>query len=357
MLQTIVLPLIGGLVVLTLGADRLVNAATRLALLMGIPPLIVGLTIVAMGTSAPEVAISVTAAVKGQGDIALGNVVGSNIMNLLIILGLAALLRPIRVQRQLLRSDLPIMIALTAMAWFFAWTDNAFTHTEGLVLIICLVPYLLFLLKTARKQKKIALSDIPILEEGARKPKATGIEILKDLVYFSLGLAALIFGAQYFTEGAVNLARFLDVPEWIIGLTIVSLGTSLPELATSVVAALKGSSDMAIGNIIGSNIFNILWVLGPAAILSPVALVVAPEALQLDFPFLMIVSLAALPVFLTGSIISRSEGLLFLLAYGYYLVTLIAQVQGSALYPQMLQLMLPVFAPIYFIFIFFLRKK
>jgi len=349
MFEHIILPLIGGLIILSLGADRLVHAASRLALALGIPPLIVGLTIVAMGTSAPEVAVSLSAAMEGQGSIALGNVIGSNILNLLLILGISAVIRPIVVQRQLLIWDMPILIGLTGLAWFFSYTDQILTAQEGIILTFLLFPYLTFLYRAARKEKDLPLDELGVLDEGSTLPKPTGVEIIKDLSQLAIGLVALVLGARFFTSGAVALAQFFGVPEWIIGLTVVALGTSLPELATSVVAAFKGASDIAVGNIVGSNIFNILWVLGPAAFLSKTPLVIEQSALSFEWPFLFIISFGALPIFLTGARISRREGLLFLTVFLYYLGTLYLQATQNPFYLKVTDGLGPVFLPIFLI--------
>lgn len=298
-----------GLLLLIAGAEALVRGATRLAARLGISPLVIGLTVVAYGTSAPELAVSVQASLSGSPDIALGNVVGSNIFNVLFILGLSALITPLIVARQLVRFDVPVMIAVSLLLYLFA-LGGRITPVEGGLLVAGIVAYTLFILRAGRTEGNSASSpSAPVrwrLQDG----------LLLQLAMIATGLAALVVGAHWLVEGAVAIAQALGVSEAVIALTVVAAGTSLPEAATSVVAALRGERDIAVGNIVGSNIFNILMIVGVSALVSRDGLVVAPAILHFDLPVMLAVAVACLPIFFAGYMISRWNGALL---YGYYL--------------------------------------
>ncbi|PZQ27424.1 MAG: sodium:calcium antiporter, partial [Ectopseudomonas oleovorans] len=301
--------LIAGLVLLVAGAEVLVRGAAKLAAQFGIPPLIIGLTVVAFGTSAPETAVSVQAALDGSGDLAIGNVVGSNIANVLLILGMTALVAPLIVSRQLIRLDVPIMIGASLLTFGLAW-DGSLSRLDGALLFAGVLTYTGFLIYSARKDK--GGDDDEFAKEfgldEAPKPYAWAI----NLGLIIAGLVLLVTGSNFLVEGAVTLARALGISELVIGLTVVAIGTSLPELATSILAAIKGERDIAVGNIVGSNIFNLLCVLGLASLVSPAAISVSPNALAFDFPVMIAVAVACLPIFFAGYRINRWEGLLFL---------------------------------------------
>ncbi|HSX90849.1 MAG TPA: calcium/sodium antiporter [Pseudomonas sp.] len=313
--------LIAGLVLLVAGAEVLVRGAAKLAAQFGIPPLIIGLTVVAFGTSAPETAVSVQAAYNNSGDLAIGNVIGSNIANVLLILGMTALVAPLIVSRQLIRLDVPIMIGASLVVYALAW-DGSLSRLDGALLFAGVLSYTAFLIVSSRKDKTAPADDEFAKEFGldeTPKPHATAI----NFGLLVAGLVLLVAGSNFLVEGAVGLARALGLSELVIGLTVVAIGTSLPELATSIMAAIKGERDIAVGNIVGSNIFNLLCVLGLASLVSPSAIPVAANALAFDFPVMIAVALACLPIFFTGYRINRWEGLLFLayyLAYTAYLV-------------------------------------
>jgi cation:H+ antiporter len=318
--------LIAGLVLLVAGAEVLVRGAAKLAAQFGIPPLIIGLTVVAFGTSAPETAVSVQAALDGSGDLAIGNVVGSNIANVLFILGLTALIAPLIVSRQLIRLDVPIMIGASLLTFALAW-DGSLSKLDGAILFAGIVAYTAFLIISSHKQKPLEDDEFSKefgLDEPV-KPYAWAI----NLGLIIVGLVLLVSGSNFLVEGAVTLARTLGISELVIGLTVVAVGTSLPELATSVLAAIKGERDIAVGNIVGSNIFNLLCVLGLASLVSPQAISVAANALAFDFPVMIAVAVACLPIFFAGYRINRWEGLLFLAYYVAYTVYLVLSSTGK----------------------------
>ncbi|MHB0776088.1 calcium/sodium antiporter [Halomonas sp. WWR20] len=313
--------LVGGLILLVAGAEVLVRGAAKLAAQFGIPPLIVGLTVVAFGTSAPETAVSVQAALNGSGDLAIGNVVGSNIGNVLLILGLTALIAPLVVSRQLIRLDVPIMIAASFLTLGVAW-DGALSKLDGAILFAGIIAYTAFLIVSSRRDKGACGNDDFTKEFGPQEPPKPYAWLLNAGLVLG-GLILLVGGSNLLVEGAVNLARVLGLSELVIGLTIVAVGTSLPELATSILAAMRGERDIAVGNIVGSNIFNLLCVLGLASLVSPLAITVSPNALAFDFPVMIAVAVACLPIFFTGYSINRWEGLLFLAYYAAYTAYLV----------------------------------
>jgi len=315
---------VAGLALLVVGAELLVRGASTLARRFGIPPLVIGLTIVAMGTSAPEVAVSIRGALAGQADIALGNVVGSNIFNVLFVLGISALVTPLVVTRKLVWLEVPIMIGVALLVWILAW-DGYVGRIEAGVLCAGLVVYTVFQIWEARREGIKAEE----LERGEAKPTGS---ILLNLVFLAGGLGLLVIGANWLVDAAVQMARAIGVSELVIGLTIVAAGTSAPEVATSIMAAIRGERDIAVGNVVGSNIFNILGVLGLAGLVAPSGISVAPAALAFDIPVMVAVMIACLPVFLTGHTIARWEGGLFFLYYVAYTAYLIlAATQHDAL--------------------------
>jgi cation:H+ antiporter len=320
--------IVGGLVVLVAGAELLVRGASRLATALGISPLIVGLTVVAFGTSSPELAVSLQSAFNGQPDLAIGNVVGSNILNVLLILGLSALIVPLVVAQQLVRLDVPIMIGASLLVWGLA-LDSGIERWEGLLLVVLMVGYVVFLVRQSLQEKQSAVRAEYEQEYGGNNGRG-GRQVGVNLMLVAVGLAMLVLGSRFFVQGASDLARLLGLSDLVIGLTIVALGTSLPEVAASVMAALKGERDIAVGNVVGSNIFNLFFVLALTALFSSNGVPVSASALSLDLPFMVAVAFACLPIFLTRNLISRWEGALFL---GYYIAyTLYLLLDGSG-YP------------------------
>ena len=307
---------VAGLALLVLGAEALVRGTSKLASSLGVPPLIVGLTVVAYGTSTPEVAVSLQAALAGQADIAIGNVVGSNIFNVLLILGLSAVIAPLIVSRQLVWMDVPIMIGVSVLLLLMA-LDGRVSRGEGGALALGIVGYTVFLIRQARRETAAAREAAA--EAGGEAPRPAPESAVRmwavNLAYIAAGLGLLAGGARWFVDASVAIARLMGVSELVIALTIVAAGTSMPEVATSIIASLRGERDIAVGNVVGSNIYNILAVLGLAALISPGGVAVAPAALDFDIPVMVAVAVAALPIFVTGHLIARWEGWLFL---GYY---------------------------------------
>ena len=307
-----------GLVLLIVGAELLVRGASRLAAAFGIAPLVIGLTVVAFGTSSPELAVSIKAALSDQASIAVGNVVGSNIFNVLFILGLSALIVPLVVSKQLIRLDVPLMVAVSVVVLLLA-LDGGFGRVDGAILAGSLVAYVAFLIWQSRRDSAAAAAaagDVELPAEGPGHP-------VKNIALVVVGLVLLVLGSRWLVDSAVAFAQHLGVSELVIGLTIVAAGTSLPEVVTSVLAALKGERDIAVGNVVGSNIFNLMGVLGLASIIAPSGIDVSPAVIGFDLPVMIAVAFACLPIFFTGGVITRLEGGVLLAYYGIYTLYLI----------------------------------
>lgn len=311
MTETILFFVFGG-VFLVIGAELLVRGASRLALGIGVSPLVVGLTVVAFGTSAPELAVSVGAGLSGQGDVALGNVVGSNIFNILLILGLSALVTPLAVSLRLIRREVPLMIGVSILTLLLA-LDGSIGRVEGILLFVGIIVYTVVLIRQSRREER----DSSEGDSGVPTP------LWVNLLQIVGGLVGLLIGAEWLVNAASSIAEALGMSRLVIGLTVVAAGTSLPELATSVLASIRGERDIAIGNIVGSNIFNVLAVLGATGMISPDPIDVPRGALTFDIPVMIAVSVATLPVIFRNLRISRWEGLAFILYYIFYVVHLI----------------------------------
>lgn len=296
------------------GANWLVKGASSMAVRFGVTPLVIGLTVVAFGSSTPELIVSVQSSLKGFGSIAVGNAMGSNIANIGVILGISALICPLRTNLQLIRFDAPVML-LTIVIFILMFLDNRISRLEGLILVILLVGYIVFNVSKSRKETRPEV----LSEFSAVVPKVTRHWGL-DLLLILAGFGMLMLGAHYLVKGAVDLARMIGLSEAVIGLTVVSLGTSMPELAISVVAAIKKQTDIAIGNVVGSNIFNILCTLGVAATIRPID---APGISLVDSLVMLGLSLLLLPLIKTGYILKRWEGGVFLSVYLAYMVYLL----------------------------------
>jgi len=325
-----------GLAALGIGAELLVRGASRLSLSIGISPLVVGLTVVAFGTSAPEMAVSVGAALSGKVDVAVGNVVGSNIFNVLVILGASALIVPLAVHAQIVRQEVPVMIGATLLLVAIAF-DGRISFVEAALLFSLLVAYTAFLVVQSRRESRETAAEFA----GEMPPPATwdshwGVQLA--LVF--VGLALLVLGADWLVDAAISFARALGVSDLVIGLTIVAAGTSLPEVAASLTAALRGERDIAVGNVVGSNVFNILGCLGLAGMAAPGGLAVAPELLRVDLWVLLATMLACIPVFAYRHEIRRWQGALFVLAYAAYTAYLVLYAQQHPLLPGFVDAML-----------------
>lgn len=321
---------LGGLVILVVGADVLVRGASRLAAMVGVSPLVVGLTVVAFGTSAPELAVSVGGALSGAGGLAVGNAVGSNVFNVLAILGAAALVSPLVVHQRLVRIDVPLVVGVTALVWLLA-ADGRLARLEGVALVAGLAAYTVWSYHASRREPP-EVSDEYAEAFGA---PAESVRRRWPLALLAVvgGVAALVLGARLLVSGATALAGAVGVSDLIIGLTVVAAGTSLPELATSLMAVRRGERDIAVGNVVGSNLFNLLGVLGAAALVAPTGLPVSSAVLQTDLPVALLAMTVALPVLATGLALVRWEGALLLVGYGGYLVTLVFVGVGSAAAP------------------------
>ncbi len=322
--------LIAGLVLLVVGAELLVRGASKLAALLGMSPLVIGLTIVAYGTSSPEMAVSVQSSLIGQANITLGNVIGSNIFNVLFILGVSAIAAPLVVAQQLIRLDVPIMIGVSGLMLLFS-LDGKISRSDGIILFIGGVIYTLFLIYQSRQEQNQAIQE-EYAKYGEINQTHTWQKWVINLIFIAAGLVLLVLGSRFLVDSSITIARAIGVSELVIGLTIVAAGTSLPELATSLIASIRGERDIAVGNVVGSNIFNILAVLGLSAAVSPDGITVLQAALRFDIPVMLSVSIACLPIFFTGNLITRWEGFVFTAYYCIYtLYLLLSSAQHSSL--------------------------
>jgi cation:H+ antiporter len=342
---TAVLLFFAGLGLLVLGAEWLVRGAARLAAAAGVSSLVIGLTVVAFGTSAPEMAVSVKSSWLGQADMAVGNVVGSNIFNVLFIVGAAAAITPLLVAQDLVRRDVPLAIGMSLVVLLLS-LDGGIGRLDGAVLLAGLIAYTVWVVRTSRRESAAIAAEYEA--EFGTRPGTKPTPIWLSLGYVVAGLGLLVLGSQWLVDSAVQFAQWLGVSEVVVGLTIVAAGTSLPEVATSILAAIRGERDIAVGNVVGSNLFNLMGVLGLASITAPAGLAVAPALVGFDLPIMLAVAIALLPVYAPGRMIPRWEGLLFLgyyLAYTTYLVLDATQHEAKAGYARiMLWFVLPLTA-------------
>lgn len=308
------------------GGELLVRSASALAAIMRISPLVIGLTVVAFGTSAPELAVTLQSVRSGAADLAVGNVVGSNIANVLLVLGLAAVVAPLAVHSRIVRIDVPLVIAASVGVWLLA-SNGRLGWIDGTLLTGVLAAYLLWSVRQGRREAR------DVQEELAATPpaevKGPGRYLLRQIGLLLVGLLLLSVGARLLVMGAVDLALALGVGELVVGLTIVAVGTSLPEVVTSIIASLRGKGDLAVGNVVGSNLFNILAVLGLGALLAPRGIPVAQDALSMDMPIMVATAIACLPVFFTGMRIDRLEGGFFLAYFLAYLAYVVLRATGA----------------------------
>ena len=335
--------LIVGLVLLVIGAEFLVKGASRVAAILQIPPLIIGLTIVAYGTSAPEMSVSIMSSFSAQSvDIAIGNVVGSNICNILLVLGLSSVVAPLVVTKQVIRSDVPIMIGVSLLLLVFA-LDGQISRVDSVILFIGGVLYTLSLIYQSSKQ---GVENDEFAEEYGFSGEVSPTLWLKNIVLIIGGSYLLILGSNWLVDSAVTIAEHFQVSKLLIGLTIIALGTSLPELATSVIASFRGERDIAVGNVLGSNIFNILAVLGIAGTVAPNGIAVSPAVINFSAPVAIAVAFACLPIFYSGKRIDRWEGFLFLFYYLAYNGYLILDAINHKILPLYINIMLFVAIPL-----------
>lgn len=309
-----------GVAALVVGAEALVRGAARLAARTGISTVVIGLTVVAFGTSAPELAVSLGAAVRDQADLAVGNVVGSNIANVLLVLGLSAVAGGgLVVAQRIVRIDVPIMLLLS-VGVFILGLDNELNRIEGIVFVVALIVYITWTVVASRRSNAEVETEY---DEALSEEKLRASSPLTDIGYVLAGLVLLVLGSSALVEAATDIAEALGVSELVIGLTVVAVGTSLPEIATSVLAAARGQRDLAVGNAVGSNLFNILAVLGITATVSPSSIPIPDGALSLDLPVMIAVAIACLPIFWNGYSLLRWEGAVFLGYYASYIVYLV----------------------------------
>jgi len=330
-----------GLVALVAGAELLVRGASRLALSVGVSPLVVGLTIVAYGTSAPEIAVAVEGALGGRSDIAMGNVVGSSIFNILFILGISAIVRPLLVHRQIIRQEIPIMVGAAVLCILFA-ADGFIQPYEAGVLVALLIGYTVFLVRQSRAETKANAGGDDLPTPTSQWDRHWSVQVALILV----GLGLLVLGSNLLVDAASTIARAFGVSDLVIGLTIVAAGTSLPEVATSIMAAIRGQRDIAVGNVIGSNTFNIFGGLGASGVVTSAGLSVAPSILSFDLWFMLAVCVATLPMFIPGREITRWNGFLLLFYYVVYTVYLVLTANASDALPLFSSIMLSVIAPL-----------
>lgn len=310
-----------GLGLLIAGSELTVRGSTRVALSMGVRPMVIGLTVVAVGTSTPELAVGITAVREGTGGLAVGNIAGTNMFNLLFILGLSALLLPLQLHLRTLRLELPVMVAAAALAAVLSW-DGVLSRTDGGVMFACALAYTVVLIRVSRGESRAVKEEFKeaLPADGRKGTVRAG---LFDLALLTAGLALLVLGADWLVSGSVRLARLLGLSETMIGLTIVAMGTSAPEFVTTVVSTIKGERDVAVGNLLGSSIYNILVILGLTCLASPGGVEVERRLVLFDVPLMVGVAFACIPVFVSGRRISRLEGGTAVALYVAYMTTLI----------------------------------
>jgi cation:H+ antiporter len=312
--------LVLGLAVLIVGGEFLVKGAVGLSVLMKLSPLVIGMTVVSMGTSMPELLVSVNSAIGGNSGIAIGNVVGSNIANIALVLGLSVMLLPIIAEKETKKIDYPMMLFASLLLYVFS-LDNSIVQWEGVVLFLILIVFVTRMITKSRKSEKLKRSEaddeLEVIENVS-----TG----KSLVYLLIGLVGLYFGADWFVSGAVDIAKSFELSDAVIGVTVVALGTSAPELVASLIAAYRKQSDLSVGNLIGSNIFNIFAVVGLTAIIKPID--ITNDMLAFDYWWMIGIALALIPIIYVGQSIGRMKGLVLFLLYVAYVTIIVLKIKG-----------------------------
>ncbi|MBO6792629.1 MAG: calcium/sodium antiporter [Balneolaceae bacterium] len=329
--MTIVLFVLG-LIALIAGAELFLKAVDHFGLKWGVSPLIMGLTVVAFATGAPELAISIKAAMSGSADLVLGNIIGSNIANILLILGITALIAPLNITRRVVKVDVPIVIVASATVYFLAY-DGELTTTDGLILLLGLIGYSFYMFVQIKKDANEEVEEVFEYETTPDQLAKGAYFYIKNIGLLLIGLVMIVVGSNWMVDSAVTIATILGMSELVIGLTIVSIGTSLPEVATSLSAARKGKADIAVANVMGSNLYNILLTLGLTLIIAPNVLAVSADAIRLDLPFMVAVSIACIPIFIAGFNLTRRDGALFLIYYSTYLSYLVLDAMNSSFVP------------------------
>ena len=314
---------LGGVVIVVLGAELLLRSATRVANMLRVPPIVIGLTIVSLGTSMPELAVGITAASAGKGSLAVGNIVGANIMIILLVLGLSAAIRPLPIGVRSAKLDVPAMI-IAVCALIIISIDGVLTRTEGALLLLGALSYTGLIIQTSRRESRSVKAEFAAEFATPQPPVALrGIAFAWDGLLLAASITLTVLGADLLVAGATDLALALGVSDAVIGLTIVALGTSSPELATTIVATLRDDRDVAIGNIMGSSVYNILAILGMTLLVSPLPVDLSRDLLRIDLPIALAVAVICWPVFKSDRMISRTEGLLFVGGYGLYMLLLL----------------------------------
>jgi len=317
--------LMAGLIVLAIGAEGIVRSASKLASSIGISPMVIGLTVVAVGTSMPELAVGITAAQQDSPGLSIGNIAGTNLVNLLFILGLSALLDPLSLHLRVIRLDLPGMVIAALLLTLMAW-DGRLSQLDGALLFGSAVLYTIVLVKVSRRESRAVREEFRTMySEAAAAARAPLGARAKQLLILIVSIALTLLGADWLVDGAVSIARSVGIGDAVIGLTIVAIGTSAPELATTVISTIKRERDVAVGNLLGSSIYNILVILGLTCLAVPGGLTVDRSLLLFDIPLVFAVALLCIPVFMTGRRVSRFEGGLFLAVYLGYLVFVLAR--------------------------------
>tara|TARA_Y100001978_G_scaffold200790_1_gene217782 strand:- start:14078 stop:15160 length:1083 start_codon:yes stop_codon:yes gene_type:complete len=304
-----------GVLLLFIGGEFFIQGAVALSLILGIPQIVIGLTVVALGTSSPELMVSINSVLKGSDSIAASNVIGSNIFNILVVLGISSIITPLKVKSRIVRRDVPILIAISCAVWAMSST-GVLTWQSGVFLLLCLILNTIWEINTINEKEEDTRTAEPEINDYL--PNKNLVNIFFKLI---IGISLLSYGSNILVNGSRTLAILMGIKETIIGLTIVATGTSLPELVTSIVASLKGKTDLAIGNVIGSNLLNQLLILGSCTVFSGLnGLNISNDLIRIDLPIMVLATLACLPIFRSKGKITRIEGILLVNIYTFYLL-------------------------------------
>tara|TARA_R110002124_G_scaffold194919_2_gene361968 strand:+ start:8466 stop:9560 length:1095 start_codon:yes stop_codon:yes gene_type:complete len=340
---------IAGLAALVGGAELFLKGVDHFGVKWRVSPLIMGLTVVAFATGAPELAISLQAAISGNADLVLGNIIGSNIANILLILGISAMIKPLVVKLRVVQIDVPIVIAASILLYIIAF-DGELTTLDGVWLLLGLVAYSVFTFFQIKKERSNQPEETDF--EAAERKLASGwFFYAKNIGYLIVGMGLIVQGSDWMVQSAVEIATILGLSQLVIGLTIVSIGTSLPEVATSIATIRKGNTDMAVANVLGSNLYNILLTLGLTVVIAPNILDVSAAAIAFDLPFMVAVSVVCIPIFVAGFDITKTDGSIFLFYYGSYLTYLVLDAVGSSFVKPMETGMVYIVIPVTLIYV------